>query len=96
MFHAQRGGNLRLLGRRGCQTFDFVRGPGPDPEVWTYCEGDPLPAPRWPRFTDWLTYHVDYQTEAWRRLVPRYQEEHAKGGLTIARINPDGSRTEGI
>lgn len=37
--------------------FDFLRGTGPDPEVWTYSEGyypDVTPFLNAPRFTDWL------------------------------------------
>jgi hypothetical protein len=73
--------------------FDFLRGSGPDPEVWSYCEGDPEPARRFPHFTDWLASQVADQTKAWARLVPWYEQEE---GVTITRIHPDGSRTKGI
>ena len=38
--------------------FDFLRGAGPDPEVWSYCEGDDLPAARCAHFTEWLAAAV--------------------------------------
>ncbi|MFI5531255.1 SMI1/KNR4 family protein [Kitasatospora sp. NPDC051853] len=41
--------------------FEFLRGPGPDPEVWSYCEGGTfgdVPTLRFARFTDWLRAQV--------------------------------------
>lgn len=48
-----------FLMHQGCQ-FAFLRGPGPDPEVWSYSEGE------WPYrthtcFTDWLAAEIDEQ-----------------------------------
>ncbi len=61
-----------ILMHQGYQ-FDFLRGDGPDPEVWSYCEGDsPGNAPRHSHdhFTDWLKAQADEQTAAWARLLP--------------------------
>ena len=52
--------------------FDFTRGRGPDPEVWSYSDGDD-PRPAHARFTDWLRANVDEQTRAYERLAVWYQ-----------------------
>jgi|RhiMethySRZTD1v2_1073278.scaffolds.fasta_scaffold194128_4 hypothetical protein len=47
--------------------FDFLRGTGDDPEVWSYDECSiPEPTLTSPRFTDWLEVQVRARTE-WRR-----------------------------
>jgi hypothetical protein len=69
-----------ILMHRGYQ-FDFLRGPGPDPEVWSYCEGGgpgDVPTLSFTRFTDWLQAHVTQQTQAWARLVLWYEAEKQK------------------
>ena len=48
--------------------FDFLRGPGPDPEVWWYGEGSSrgnVAAPSGDRFTDWLQAAARSQVRAW-------------------------------
>jgi hypothetical protein len=51
--------------------FDFLRGDGDDPEVWSYCEGKtPEPTPSFPSFTDWLETQVR-DTMRWRWLRRR-------------------------
>ncbi|MGT2526144.1 hypothetical protein ACU4GG_02220 [Streptomyces nojiriensis] len=89
-----------ILMHQGYQ-FDFLRGAGSDPEVWSYCEGggpDDVPKPSFARFTDWLQAHVTQQTEAWARLVPWYeaekQEEPGERRLYFSRRHPDGSATD--
>jgi hypothetical protein len=58
-----------ILMHQGYQ-FDFLRGTGDDPEVWSYHEVSmPEPTLRFPRFTDWLEVQVKTQTAAWRRLL---------------------------
>ncbi|MEU8936077.1 SMI1/KNR4 family protein [Streptomyces sp. NPDC048409] len=86
-----------ILMHQGYQ-FDFLRGPGPDPEVWSYREGDgpgDVPTLSFTRFTDWLQAHVTQQTEAWARLVPWYEAEKQKRPgdrrVYFSRRHPDGS-----
>lgn len=53
--------------------FDFLRGSGPDPEVWSYCEAASpgnAPRPSHDRFTDWLRANAEQQMGAWARLSP--------------------------
>jgi hypothetical protein len=57
-----------ILMHQGCQ-FDFLRGRGPDPEVWSYCEGN-APERHYARFTDWLKANAEEQTKAWAHLAP--------------------------
>jgi hypothetical protein len=55
---------------QGCQ-FDFLRGDGPDPQVWSYFEANnPGNAPKLShdRFTDWLRAMAEEQVAAWARL----------------------------
>ena len=49
-----------ILMHQGYQ-FDFLRGTGPDPEVWSYSEGETVDVPvmSYPRFTDWLEMQVE-------------------------------------
>ncbi|GAA3038298.1 hypothetical protein GCM10020229_56970 [Kitasatospora albolonga] len=75
-----------ILMHQGYQ-FDFLRGPGPDPEVWSYCEGE-APALSFARFTDWLQAHVTQQTKAWARLVPMYEVEKRKPPSTPSGTTP--------
>ncbi|MFL6073913.1 MAG: SMI1/KNR4 family protein [Mycobacteriales bacterium] len=75
--------------------FDLLRGDGPDPEVWSYTEGGPEPAPSYPSFTAWLEAQVAAETEAWARLVPWYEEERRKPEgerrVWFWRRQPDGT-----
>jgi hypothetical protein len=57
-----------ILMHQGTQ-FDFLRGHGEDPEVWSYCEGS-LPRRSHARFTEWLRDNADEQTKAWAQLAP--------------------------
>jgi hypothetical protein len=57
-----------ILMHQGVQ-FDFLRGGGEDPEVWSYCEDDTAPTCRHARFTDWLFANVQEQTHAWAHLA---------------------------
>jgi hypothetical protein len=52
--------------------FDFTRGEGADPAVWSYNDGDEAPALMYARFTDWLRANVDEQTQAYRHLSVWY------------------------
>jgi hypothetical protein len=61
-----------ILMHQGCQ-FDFLRGEGPDPEVWSYCEGN-SPERHYERFTDWLKANAEEQTKAWAHLACWYEE----------------------
>jgi hypothetical protein len=58
-----------ILMHQGYQ-FDFLRGTGPDPEVWSYCEGTAAGKPTlaYSHFTEWLAAAVRQQTNAWARL----------------------------
>jgi hypothetical protein len=91
-----------VLMHQGYQ-FDFLRGSGPDPEVWSYSEGGVSatgPALSYPRFTDWLQANVMQQTSVWSRLVPAYEAEKLKSPedrrYYSYRRHPDGSVTEGL
>jgi hypothetical protein len=90
-----------ILMHQGYQ-FDFLRGTGPDPEVWSYGEGTTVGVPvmSYSSFTDWLQAQVEQQTRAWARLVPWYQAEKEKPPgqprVFFSRVNPDGSITEGL
>jgi hypothetical protein len=90
-----------ILMHQGYQ-FDFLRGAGPDPEVWSYGEGTTVGVPvlSYPCFTDWLQAQVEQQTRAWARLVPWYEAEKAKPlgqpRAFFGRVNRDGSLTEGL
>lgn len=80
--------------------FDFLRGTGPDPEVWSFSEGTAVGVPvvSYSRFTEWLVAQVERETKAWARLVPWYEAEKAKPPgqprAFFGRVNPDGSITE--
>jgi hypothetical protein len=55
-----------ILMHQGLQ-FDFLRGAGPDPEVWSCSEGG-SPERHYACFTDWLRANVEEQTKAWACL----------------------------
>jgi hypothetical protein len=59
-----------ILVHQGYQ-FDFLRGEGADPEVWSCSEGE-VPERRYARFTDWLRANAEEQTSAWAHLAPLY------------------------
>lgn len=79
--------------------FLFLRGGGPDPAVWSYCEtaapGAGVPGRAHDRFTDWLELEVQEQAGAWGHLVPWYEAEKRKSPgerrVHFRRILPDGS-----
>ncbi|MGW3512848.1 SMI1/KNR4 family protein [Streptomyces sp. NPDC000994] len=81
--------------------FDFLRGTGPDPEVWSFNEGDPPsvgPSCVAATFTDWLRLRAEQETEAWARLVPWYEAEKRKKPedrrVYFTRRHPDGTVTD--
>lgn len=88
-----------ILMHQGYQ-FDFLRGTGPDPEVWSFSEGTAVGVPlvSYSCFTEWLAAQVEQQTNAWARLVPWYEAEKTKQPgqprVFFGRMNPDGSITE--
>lgn len=53
--------------------FAFMRGAGPDPEVWTHVEGGDgeRPVRTHPSFTAWLRSAADREVRAWARPRPR-------------------------
>lgn len=61
-----------ILMHQGCQ-FDFLRGHGPDPEVWSYCGGN-APERHYACFTDWLRANAEEQTMAWAQLASWHYE----------------------
>ncbi|MFI2610180.1 hypothetical protein [Kitasatospora sp. NPDC018619] len=71
--------------------FDFLRGSGADPEVWSYSEGenDDLPVLNFAHFTDWLRAVAEEEIPVWARLAASRPRN-----LTYFRIHADGSRTE--
>lgn len=52
--------------------FDFTRGAGEDPAVWSYNDGDDAPTCTYARFTDWLRVNVNEQTQAYKQLASWY------------------------
>jgi hypothetical protein len=68
--------------------FDFMRGSGADPEVWSYSEahmGD-QPLLHFAHFTDWLRAVAEAEIPLWARL------QHARPrNLTFLRIHTDGN-----
>ncbi|MEU1415923.1 MULTISPECIES: SMI1/KNR4 family protein [unclassified Streptomyces] len=81
--------------------FDFLRGAEPDPEVWSYTEGDPSsagPSRTASSFTEWLRAHAEEQTEAWARLVPWYEAEKRKKPrdrrIYFTKRLPDGTHVD--
>lgn len=79
--------------------FLFLRGDGPDPAVWSYCEtavpGSGVPVRVFPAFTGWLGSEVRQQGGTWGRLVPWYEAEKRKGPgerrVYFRRRQPDGT-----
>jgi hypothetical protein len=59
-----------ILMHQGYQ-FDFLRGEGADPEVWSCTEGE-VPERRYACFTDWLRANAEEQTKAWAHLATLY------------------------
>jgi hypothetical protein len=73
-------------------SFDFLRGSGPDPEVWSYSEGgsaNNVAERTFGRFTDWLRVQAE-------RAIPVWAGHSAKirQGTIVVRKNLDGSVTE--
>ncbi|MGW4410448.1 hypothetical protein ACWEJ6_40870 [Nonomuraea sp. NPDC004702] len=66
--------------------FEFMRGTGPDPEVWSYSEGmnGDVPVRSHASFTDWLRATAEAEMPVWKRHAATVREE----------INADGSITE--
>jgi hypothetical protein len=53
--------------------FDFLRGSGPDPEVWSYSEGSSvgaIPERTFGRFTDWLRANAIGNNSVHRGSIP--------------------------
>jgi hypothetical protein len=72
--------------------FDFLRGSGPDPEVWSYSEGSSagtVPERTFGRFTDWLRGNAEREIPVWARHSAEIRQ-----GTIVVRKNLDGSITE--
>jgi len=66
--------------------FEFMRGAGPDPEVWSYSEGmhADLPFRSYGSFTDWLRVIAEAEIPAWKHHVATVREEiNADGSITL-------------
>lgn len=66
--------------------FDFMRGTGPDPEVWSYSEGEhaDVPVRSYASFTDWLRATAEAEIPAWKHHVETVREEiNADGSITL-------------
>ncbi|MFF2198361.1 SMI1/KNR4 family protein [Streptomyces sp. NPDC058157] len=65
--------------------FAFMRGTGPDPEVWSYSEGghSELPLPAYASFTDWLRATAEAEIPCWKHHAETVREV----------VNADGSVT---
>lgn len=66
--------------------FDFMRGTGADPEVWSYSEGEhaDVPVRSYASFTDWLRATADAEIPAWKHHVETVREEiNADGSVTL-------------
>ncbi|MGW4819787.1 hypothetical protein ACWEP4_12485 [Streptomyces sp. NPDC004227] len=81
--------------------FHFLRGTEPDPEVWSYNEGDPSsagPSRSASRFTDWLRARAEEETEAWARWTPWYEAEKRKKPsdrrIYFSKRHPDGTHVD--
>jgi hypothetical protein len=73
-------------------SFDFLRGLGPDPEVWSYSEGSSVgtvPERSFGRFTDWLRVQAEQGIPVWARHSAELRQ-----GMIVRRKNLDGSITE--
>lgn len=61
--------------------FDFLRGSGPDPEVWSYEEGSSRgnePARSDERFSDWLHAVAKSEIRAWAALADRQKRSEVR------------------
>jgi hypothetical protein len=60
--------------------FEFLRGAGPDPEVWYYSEGPATGQPTfaYSHFTDWLADEIRQQTQAWAHIKSQRGRQHAE------------------
>lgn len=61
--------------------FDFLRGPGPDPDVWSYGEGTSwgnVPARSDGSFTDWLLAAARSQVRDWAALDARQKTSEVR------------------
>jgi hypothetical protein len=82
--------------------FLFLRGSGPDPAVWSYCEtaapGTGAPVQVNGAFTGWLDAQIRQEAQTWARLVPWYEAEKRKPPgerrVYFHRIQPDGTVTD--
>ncbi|WP_329568377.1 SMI1/KNR4 family protein [Streptomyces sp. NBC_01361] len=66
--------------------FEFMRGTGPDPEVWSYSEGDHANGPvrSYASFTEWLRATAEAEIPAWKHHVETVREEiNADGSITL-------------
>ncbi|WP_328891960.1 hypothetical protein [Streptomyces sp. NBC_00316] len=66
--------------------FEFMRGTGPDPEVWSYSEGEhaDVPVRSWASFPDWLRATTEAEIPAWKHHVETVREEiNADGSITL-------------
>ncbi|MFZ3475101.1 SMI1/KNR4 family protein [Streptomyces sp. 4.24] len=65
--------------------FEFMRGTGPDPEIWSYSEGEhaDIPVRSCASFTDWLRATAEREMPVWKHHAQTVREE----------INADGSVT---
>ncbi|MER6443113.1 SMI1/KNR4 family protein [Streptomyces sp. NPDC001185] len=66
--------------------FDFMRGTGPDPEVWSYSGGEhaDVPVRSYASFTDWLCATAEAEIPAWKHHVETVREEiNADGSVTL-------------
>lgn len=79
--------------------FLFLRGGGPDPAVWSYCEtavpGAGVPVQVHDSFTDWLELEIQLLVRELGHRVPGYEAEKRKSlgerVVDFSRIRPDGS-----
>ncbi|MFE7095189.1 SMI1/KNR4 family protein [Streptomyces erythrochromogenes] len=64
--------------------FDFMRGAGPDPEVWSYSEGEHADAPvrSSASFTDWLRATAEREIPVWKHHAETVREETNADGST--------------
>jgi hypothetical protein len=73
-------------------SFDFLRGSGPDPEVWSYSEGgsaNNVAERTFGRFTDWLRAQAEREIPVWAGHSAKIRQ-----GTVVVRKNLDGSVTE--
>lgn len=66
--------------------FEFMRGTGADPEVWSYSEGEraDVPVRSYASFTDWLRATAEAEIPAWKHHVATVREQiNADGSITL-------------